>query len=708
MRRNAKNKMTVAARRAPHRRRGFSMEQLENRVLLAADFEVHSNPSEIWIEANGDQFHDTFTLRHISQNEVRITIDFDIDQDSNGIPDGTDTIVESFDLAQLEFDAKLVDKDFLGIFVNGLGGNDTIDAHLLRSYDDGQFTFNGGAGDDTIIGGRRGDVIIGGEGVDSISNADHLDTIYGDNVGGPNNWDDTVSYGAHSFGAQDDDIPQNDVETVRGTQYDDVIDLWGNSRDVTIYGRGGDDTLSGGSGADSIFGGAGNDTINGNDGDDVKLDGGADDDTIYGNDGDDLLDGGTENDTLYGGTGNDVLRGDEGDDTLNGNEGNDRLRGENGNDSLFGNDGDDTLRGGDGDDDLTGGAGGDVLRGDGGVDTSHYEDSDAAVNVDLAAGTASGGHADGDNYLVPADIENLIGSTGFGDTLVGDGNSNWIEGLGGDDTILGRAGNDTLLGGAGNDYIGRTRSTNSLPFAAGNRETELEEGADTIDGGAGDDVLRGGADDDTIYGGDGNDHIEGDGWTANPVPPALTVTHIASGNDTIDAGAGDDTIFASDERDPADGNIAAAASSGDVIGGGSGDDEMHGHAGKDDLYGDNGTSEDGDDLIWGYMGDDFLFGGNGADELVGGAGADTLIGGTGGLDGVDRLEIDYVLNLGVDPLDPADDYWELADVAVVTGSGLDYIDVTGATPADEANITFELLNTMFSDYNPAIDVLDIV
>jgi hypothetical protein len=48
---------------------------------------------------------------------------------------------------------------------------------------------------------------------------------------------------------------------------------------------------------------------------------------------------------------------------------------------------------------------------------------------------------------------------------------------------------------------------------------------------------------------------------------------------------------------------------------------------------------------------------------------------------------------------------------VVTGSGPDRIHVTGATPAQEAGITDQLLDFMvapISDYDPSIDLLDFV
>lgn len=187
---------------------------------------------------------------------------------------------------------------------------------------------------------------------------------------------------------------------------------------------GGDDQLLGSEGADRIMGLGGNDTL--------------------------LLKGG--NDLGYGGIGDDSLAGGDGRDT------------------LFGGDGNDTLRGDAGNDLLEGGAGADLLDGGAGVDTAAYTASTAGVRVDLAAGTANGGHAAGD---VLTGIENLTGSA-FGDLLGGDARANLLRGLAGNDTLNGGGGNDTLDGGGGNDRLNGG------------------DGADVLIGGAGKDTMTGG------------------------------------------------------------------------------------------------------------------------------------------------------------------------------------------------------------------------
>ena len=132
------------------------------------------------------------------------------------------------------------------------------------------------------------------------------------------------------------------------------------------------------------------------------------------------------------------------------------------------------------------------------------ENSDAAVDVNLATGTGTGGHAEGDSLV---SIENLTGSA-YNDTLTGNAATNVIDGGTGDDIIHGGVGlddgNDTLTGGAGDD---------------------------TIQGGIGDDIMRGGHGDDTFVFSDGDFGIQA--WT-DTVDGQGTDGHPESDYDTID------------------------------------------------------------------------------------------------------------------------------------------------------------------------------
>ena len=174
--------------------------------------------------------------------------------------------------------------------------------------------------------------------------------------------------------------------TINGTNLADT--LTGTGEEDIINGLGGDDTLNGAVGADTMVGGLGNDTyVVDNAGDVVTENANEGTDTVqasvtY------TLAANVENLTLTGsgninGTGNSL-----------GNV-------------LTGNSGANVLTGLDGNDTLVGGAGADTLDGGTGTDTASYAASSSGVTVSLAAGTASGGDAQGDTLI---SIENLTGS----------------------------------------------------------------------------------------------------------------------------------------------------------------------------------------------------------------------------------------------------------------------------------------------------------
>ncbi|SFG41269.1 Ca2+-binding protein, RTX toxin-related [Roseobacter denitrificans OCh 114] len=229
-----------------------------------------------------------------------------------------------------------------------------------------------------------------------------------------------------------------------GLETDTVSDLFENVRVGTHQG----DTINGGGGGDAIFGDGGSDIINGMGGDDIIV-------------------GGTGSDTLDGGVGDDVIDGGDGVDMITGGEGND---------DLDGDAGDDTLIGGAGDDDLGGGAGADILHGGEGKDRLAYGSSNAGVTIDLAAGTGSGGHADGDVF---SGFENVQGSE-HNDIIRGDAGTNLLNGENGNDILEGRDGDDVLFGATGDDTL-----------RGGNGDDILSalQGREHFDGGAGQDLV---------------------------------------------------------------------------------------------------------------------------------------------------------------------------------------------------------------------------
>lgn len=286
---------------------------------------------------------------------------------------------------------------------------------------------------------------------------------------------------------------------------------------------------------------------------------------VAGTENEDLLNGTAKGETInalddadivLGGGGDDTIFGGADADALTGNAGNDTVSGDDGNDLVFGAEGDDVLYGGEGDDLLVGQAGADDIFGGAGEDTIQFFNLATGIMADLSDQTNNTGEAAGDTY---AEVENLHGSNGVANTLIGDDNDNdliggdqadVLTGNGGADSIDGGAGDDQMAGGAGDDQyqvdsagdvvtelagegydrvvstvtytlsdeveMGTLRGTGDLDLtgSATNNWLNGNVGANTLDGGdgrdrlhgnSGDDVLDGGADNDVLFGGAGAD-----------------------------------------------------------------------------------------------------------------------------------------------------------------------------------------------------------
>ena len=224
---------------------------------------------------------------------------------------------------------------------------------------------------------------------------------------------------------------------------------------------------------------------------------------------------------------------------------------------------------------FVGGAGGDAISGGLGNDTAWYLNSSAAVQIDLAAGTAAGGDAAGDALT---SIEYLIGSS-LNDSLTGNAGNNHLDGGYGDDIIRGGDGADTIFGDVGSSV---------LPLIAAN----------------------GGAQADMLYGGNGNDTITG---AANDVG---TIAYGEDGVDTItvvngiaDGGLGGDFLTVrGGQALGGEGDDRIAVYDQSVARGGDGDDGLSGYGDLFSLYGDGGA----DTLFLDGVGD--AFGGEGGDS----------------------------------------------------------------------------------------------
>jgi VCBS repeat-containing protein len=172
----------------------------------------------------------------------------------------------------------------------------------------------------------------------------------------------------------------------------------------------------------------------------------------------------------------DAYSGTSVDDVFFGYKGNDKISGGDGDDVLYGGDGNDALSGGAGNDILVGGAGMNLLVGGDGTDTAYYGSSTAAVNADLAAGTATG---DAQSDVLES-IENLVGSS-YDDTLTGDADDNLLDGGAGSDSLYGGLGNDSLVWDADDSTIDGGDGLDTL-VASGGIDIDLTAFSGSISG----------------------------------------------------------------------------------------------------------------------------------------------------------------------------------------------------------------------------------
>jgi Ca2+-binding RTX toxin-like protein len=416
---------------------------------------------------------------------------------------------------------------------------------------DGNDILRGGDGDDELDGGAGADTLDGGAGTDAASYRTAAAGVIVD-----------LAFGAPGYGEPGDASGDQwiSIESVYGSAtganelYGDrgVNVLRGGNVFDHLEGRGDDDVLEGGGGLNRLFGGDGMDTAsyrNSEWGVHVDLVTGRAVDTrdlLLQSDQLESIEsvfGSALEDTILGNAGANVLDGFEGSDWIDGRAGADKLDG-GANPSGFG-------------------------------DVVDYFHSSAGVTIDLAQGTGTGGHAQGDTL---AGFEIVIGSP-HGDTLRGtdaddqlwsEDGDDVLEGRGGSDVLLAGGGFDTLLGGDGDDWlqtfdvfttgdalfdggdgfdraeIYRSASTENISFSVamnldggeqalpdGTRIRNIESihfvagsGNDTIAGGVSSDYIDAGIGDDILFGGD-------------ETIAAVDFLQGGPGNDTIDGGGGD-------------------------------------------------------------------------------------------------------------------------------------------------------------------------
>lgn len=362
----------------------------------------------------------------------------------------------------------------------------------------------------------------------------------------------------------------------------------------------------------------------------------------------------------------------DGDSVLIGGAGDDALSGAAGNDLLDGGGGSDTLVGGGGKDILNGGAGGDAMAGGSGDDTYYVDD--AADSIAEAEGGGTDLVFSAVDFMLSANLEDLIlhdpaASTGIGNALVntiyGNHGANLLDGRGGDDKLFGYQGDDRLVGGMGNDVLDGGQGIDRMAGGVGDDIYVIDSARDQIveaAGGGTDEARvtglasyvlsdnveklvnlgaaavftgRGNAVGNVLQGGDGVDVLYGLGGVDTLIG--------GDGADVLEGGTGADALIGGEGIDTASYARAAAAVTAHLGGfPGGGDAAGDTYSGIENLvgsrFGDSLNGNAASNRLIGGAGDDSLVGGGGQDWLVGGSGADLLFG--DGNDGISYVGSD--------------------------------------------------------------------
>ncbi|RAH98373.1 hypothetical protein DLJ53_27130 [Acuticoccus sediminis] len=579
------------------------------------------------------------------------------------------------------FTLTIVNTDKLS--VNGLGGNDTLDASELQAGliaveargGDGNDLLIGSQGDDLLVGDRGDDVMRGGDGNDRMvwNNGDGSDTMnggWGDDtaeVNGSNDAGDlfkvssaggNVLFERVNFGNFSIDIRNTEVLEVNGLGGDDTInasDLGAGLIALKASGGDGNDYLIGSDGDDTLVGDRGDDTMRGGDGDDTMVwNNGDGSDVMNGGDGIDTAEVNGSNDagdvfevrsdganviferTNFGNFSLDIrnteildLNGLGGDDTIDASAlANEDVAvdasGGAGNDLLIGSESNDTLAGDAGNDTLVGFRGNDTMLGGDGDDLMVWNNGDGSDLMDGGDGIdtaqVNGSDTAGDEFVVSTNGENVFFErVNFGNFSLDIRNSEILE----------------LNGGAGDDSMdARELEAGQIALTEnggdGNDLLVGSQGDDVLAGDAGNDTLVGFRGDDTMNGGDGDD---------------LMVWNNGDGSDLMDGGDGNDTAQVNGS-DTAGDEFSVVSVGGEItfartnfgeftididntetleVNGLGGDDRIDARdLGPDDIA-FRAFGGEGNDQIFGGNGDDLISGGAGDDTMFGNDGADTFV-----------------------------------------------------------------------------------
>jgi Ca2+-binding RTX toxin-like protein len=532
---------------------------------------------------------------------------------------------------------------------NSLTGNDGDDS---LSGADGNDTLGGGNGNDLLDGGLGNDAMTGGAGDDTFIVDSASDTTSESSGQGLDTVKSSITWTLSTYV---ENLVLTGASAIDGTGNASDNTLTGNTAANKLDGGTGNDTLDGGVGADTLIGGTGNDTfLVDNAGDTVTENASEGTDTVQsaisytlganlenltltgsaaingtGNTLDNVITGNSGANTLAGGAGNDTYVVGAGDTvTENAGEGTADLvqstvnftlaanvenlvltgtaaidgTGNTLDNVITGNVASNTLSGGDGNDTIDGGSGVDSLIGGKGNDSYIVDDSSDAVIEALAEGTDT--VKSSVNYVLAANIEELVLTGASSINGTGNADANKITGNAGDNVLDGGAGADTLIGGTGNDTYFVDNASDVVTENAG-------EGVDTIVSTIDYDIsLLGNIENLTLVGSGTSAVGNGGGYTLTGNAADNTLNG-AGGNDILIGGIGKDTLIGGGGNDTAsyaNATTGVTANLADTS------------ANTGDAYGDKYTNIAN---LTGTNFDDVLVGDAGANVLNGGAGIDT-------------------------------------------------------------------------------------
>jgi len=432
-----------------------------------------------------------------------------------------------------------------------------------------------------FVGNGGNDLIDGGSGFDRV---DYTNSMQGVTVTLGGAGDGTASDGvpilngaivyAGTAGATIGTDTLRNIEAVRGSAFNDVLNGSSIATEETFEGRAGNDMIDGQGGLDraSYHGSIAGVTVT------LGLNG-ADGSAQDGWGSNDLL---RNIENVQGSRDfNDIITGNELANRLDGQGGNDSLSGLGGDDVLIGGAGNDTLIGGAGENYLAGGAGADTLDGTGGYSFADYSSASAGVSAYLTWEAGGTGDAAGDRFIA---IQGMVGGANA-DVLSGNEVGNVIQAGGGNDWLFGREGQDALYGGDGNDVL-----------SGGSGSTVNNFGGDLLDGGAGIDVA----------------------FYRDAPNTVFSVAQVGNKLGMVDGrsyGISIDVVNGANNFGEAVGDALVNVEN---IWGSRFDDIIRG----DDNVGGQIYGFEGNDILDGRGGDDIFYGGTGADVMTGGAGAE--------------------------------------------------------------------------------------